>query len=47
MERVCEVSVGCMGVQIVFQVFVMSLWTEVTRIEHSGSGTVLGTWLRG
>lgn len=36
-----------LGVQIVLQVFVMSLCTEVSRIEHSGSGTVLGTWLRG
>lgn len=33
---------GCAGVKIVLQVFVINSCMDVTRIQHSGSGTVLG-----
>lgn len=45
--HMCEVSVGCAGVQIVLHVFVMNSCVDVTRIQHSGSGTVLGIWYSG
>ena len=42
--HMCEVFVGCAGVKIVLQVFVKNSCMEVTRIQHSGSGTDLGIW---
>lgn len=45
--HMCEVSVGCAGVQIVPHVFVMNSCMDVTRIRLSGSGTVLEIWYSG
>lgn len=39
----CQVPVGCVRVPIVLHVFVISSCMNVTRIQHSGSGTVLGS----
>lgn len=45
--HMCEVFVRCAGVKIVLQVFVMNSCMDVTRIQHPGSGTVLGIWYSG